>query len=81
MLLNRSLLLVAIALITSQAMALGQEMLCQIKYGEKDLDKKYMTFPFLLLKTRCHQIGVEFNELGDSMPEKPIYACCRTKEI
>ena len=50
MLLKRSLLLVAITLITSQAMALGQEMICQIKYGEKDLDKKYMTFPFLLLK-------------------------------
>ncbi len=78
-LLKRSLFFIALSFIGVQAIASGKEKICQIKYGEKDLDKKYMTFPFLLFQTRCNQIGVEFDEFGDAMPEKPIFACCITK--
>ena len=78
--LRRTLIYIALAFLGESTVALGQGQICEIKYGETGLEKRNMTFPVLLLKTRCHRIGVEFDQFGDAVPEKPIFACCRTRD-
>ena len=73
---RKSILYIVLALI-AHAPVLAEGQICEIKYGKKNLEKTNTGFPFVLLKTRCWQIGVEFNDVGDAITDKPIYACCK----
>ena len=59
----------------------SQVQICEIIYDEKGLDQQNeLSSSNLKLnhqsRKRCTQIGNEFNKYGDSLPDKPIFACC-----
>lgn len=64
---------------------LADTQICEIKYGEKNLDQNKAINSFTRLLNnqnieKCHQIGIEFNEFGEELSDKPIYACCSPGE-
>ena len=80
---RKYLLFIFIALINYQQTthpAEGKGQVCEIKYNKQNLEKTNTNFPFALLKTRCWKIGIEFDEFGDAIPDKPIFACCKPEE-
>ncbi len=61
----------------------AQTQTCEIKHGlEKISSGKYPSYRasiFDELSDRtCYQIGNEFNSGGNSLEDKPIFACCKT---
>ena len=63
--------------------ALAQVKICEIKYGQKDLEKKELKINLLRnIKNKppvkCHKIGVEHNDYLEPQYNKPIYACCHS---
>jgi len=60
---------------------------CEIKYGEKDLDikkpKPKPKFAEMINTNRifCQKIGYEYNNLGNILNDKPIYACCKIHDL
>ncbi len=69
---------VLIVLMSQQQLIVAKERTCVIKYGKKNLQQKSIPVPFGPMRSYCYQIGVEFDRFGDSIPEKPIFACCRS---
>ena len=69
-----------ICLLSTQ-IGLANTKICEIKYGENGLEKNKVVNAFTRILNnqntqKCHQIGFEFNEFGEELPNKPIYACC-----
>ena len=81
--LKKLLILLAINSLMLQDYTIAETQICEIRYGEKDLDKEKRANPISRLlnnesQKKCHKIGMEYDNFGQEIPEKPIYACCIT---
>ncbi len=60
-------------------------IICEIKYGEVDLEinaseEKFNRETKENTEKYCYKIGTEYNSYGEAIANKPIFACCNTKE-
>ncbi len=65
----------------SQQSTLAKERICVIKYGQKNLNTKSRSLAFNSIENYCYQIGQEFDRFGDAIPDRPIFACCKSKKF
>ena len=67
--------------LVSPLIVFAEPQICDIKYGHIDLTSPQSISLNVgrLINNRppCSQIGTEFNELGEKLVDKPIFACCR----
>ena len=77
----KSVSILSIWLAFAPSHSLSQVRICEIKYGQPELIKPQSVPKVIhLLNNRpnCYQIGMEYNESGEPIAEKPIIACCRS---